>query len=73
MNRELILLRGYSKICCEDCEGTEELTEHRANGRVKCAFCLNDQLRALEEIEEKEREGYYTDYTYEQLAQERNA
>jgi hypothetical protein len=72
MCKELRLLRGFSALHCEDCQSTEELTEHRINGRIKCVVCLNDQLRALEDkIEEKE--GHYTESTYNELMQERNA
>jgi len=62
--------RMFEPLKCSNCESTEELQRHRYSEEVKCLTCINVLLS--EQALEDEKEGYYTDYSYEYLAQERN-
>jgi len=61
----------YQVISCTECDSTEGLEEDKFNFRVVCTCCLA-VIRAERAIE-NEKEDYYTDQTYNELVQERNA
>jgi ribosomal protein S27E len=75
-------LHYFETIRCEDCRGTEDLCQNRYSDAVKCTDCLNslidEEQRLIQEeqdrIQEEDdvREGYYTEKTYNELAEERN-
>ena len=69
----------YETISCEDCGGIEHLRMHASAKDIICVDCLNKVLARASEEKEREheeifgREGYYTDMSYNELLQERNA
>lgn len=64
----------YEVIACEECGGTEGLQRHAFAKDIMCVICINVLLaEAASEDEGNEKEGYYTDMSYNELLQERNA
>lgn len=68
----------FETIQCSECCGVDGLLKHKFTDELTCSACVDKINKAFNEAkkeaeENQVKEGYYTDFSYNELLQERNA